>query len=167
MSEPAPRHAESRAEMRSRIMAAVPSRDTKPEMLLRRAIHARGLRYRVHASEMPGRPDVCFAKWRAVLMVHGCFWHRHESCRKATTPRSNISFWSEKFRRNIERDRHNVDLLIGAGWRVGIVWECWIGNALDEAKITELVAFVRDKEITRAEWPLRVLSELRGGRTTR
>ena len=143
------------AEVRSRIMAAVRSRDTGPEMVLRRALHARGLRYRLHVRDLPGRPDVCFPKWGAVLLVHGCFWHRHEACHKATMPRSNLPFWSEKFRRNVDRDRRSVDALVAEGWRVGIAWECWIGKELDEAKVTEIVAFVNDEGMSRAEWPSR------------
>ena len=143
----------SSAETRSRIMAAVRSRDTGPEMVLRRALHAKGLRYRLHVRSLPGRPDVCLPKWHAVLLVHGCFWHRHEGCSKATMPKSNLAFWSEKFRRNVARDRSNVDALVRQGWRVGIVWQCWIGKALDDAKVSQVVAFLSDGKVSRAEWP--------------
>lgn len=146
--------AESAAEIRSRIMSSVRSRDTQPEVILRRALYARGLRYRLHVKSLPGRPDVCFPRRRAVLLVNGCFWHRHERCNRATMPRSNVAFWAEKFSRNVARDRENLDGLLSAGWRVGVVWECWIGKGLNEQKIRELVEFVRDGGTMRTEWPL-------------
>ena len=152
---PSPERAESSAEVRSRIMAAVRSRDTGPEVVLRRALHARGLRYRLHVKRLPGTPDLCFPKWQAVLLVHGCFWHRHEGCPKATMPQSNVTFWSEKFRRNVERDRNSIDALVRQGWRVGTVWQCWIGQHLDESKVSEVAEFLQDESRSRAEWPSR------------
>lgn len=109
---------------RSRMMAGIRGRDTKPELLLRRALHALGLRYRLHHRGLPGRPDLVFPRRRAVVFVHGCFWHRHENCRYATTPVTRPDFWMQKFRSNVERDRRNQHALLAAGWRVAIVWEC-------------------------------------------
>ena len=109
---------------RSRIMARVRSRNTGPEMILRRALHARGLRYKLHDSALPGRPDVVFPRFRAVCFVHGCFWHRHEGCPRATTPATNREYWEAKFARNVERDREHQAALLAAGWRVGVIWEC-------------------------------------------
>jgi len=112
------------AATRSRMMAGIRGSNTKPEITLRRALHAQGLRFRLHGSHLPGRPDIVLPKWRAVILVHGCFWHRHTGCRYATTPATRPEFWSEKFGKNMERDARNVRDLAEAGWRVAIVWEC-------------------------------------------
>ena len=109
---------------RSRIMAGVRSRDTRPEIVLRRALHARGLRFRLHDRRLPGTPDVVFPRFGAVCFVHGCFWHRHEGCRYATMPMTREAFWLEKFEANVERDRRKRRELRQAGWRVAVVWEC-------------------------------------------
>ena len=93
---------------RSRMMSGIRGKDTKPEMVLRRALHARGFRYRLHGKGVPGRPDLILAKHRAVIFVHGCFWHRHEGCRYATTPATRPEFWAEKFAANV----------------VATIWEC-------------------------------------------
>ena len=111
---------------RSRMMAGIRGKDTMPELALRRALHRRGLRYRLHARDLPGRPDMVLPRFRAVLLVHGCFWHRHDRCSFATIPASNVPFWKKKFRENMDRDSRNVEALLQAGWRVGIIWECAI-----------------------------------------
>jgi DNA mismatch endonuclease (patch repair protein) len=111
-------------ETRSRMMAGIRGKDTQPERVLRSALHRRGLRYRLHFRGLPGRPDIVFPKFRAVIFVHGCFWHRHEGCRYATTPASNAAFWKTKFDSNVSRDQRNIEALLKAGWRVAIVWEC-------------------------------------------
>lgn len=105
-------------------MARVGSRNTGPEMILRRALHARGLRYKLHDSALPGRPDLVFPRFRAVCFVHGCFWHRHEDCPRATTPATNREYWERKFAANVRRDREQRAALLRAGWRVGVIWEC-------------------------------------------
>lgn len=117
---------------RSRNMAAIRGKDTKPEVVLRRALFASGFRYRLHVRRLPGSPDLVFSKYRAVLFVHGCFWHRHEGCKYTTMPRSNEEFWRFKFQNNVGRDARNVDLLRDAGWRVGIVWECALKRSVPE-----------------------------------
>lgn len=109
---------------RSRMMAGIGNRDTRPELALRRAIHARGLRYRLHDRRLPGTPDLVFRRFCAVCFVHGCFWHRHAGCRRTTTPATREKFWRAKFDANTERDRRNRRDLLQAGWRVAIVWEC-------------------------------------------
>ena len=109
---------------RSRIMAAIRSKDTKPELVLRRALHARGLRYRLNAKGVPGRPDLLFPRFKAAVFVHGCFWHRHEGCRLASNPASRKKYWQAKFAANVVRDRTVQDELIDLGWRVATVWEC-------------------------------------------
>lgn len=109
---------------RSRIMARVPSRNTRPEVTLRRGLHARGLRYKLHDSALPGRPDLVFPRYRAVCFVHGCFWHRHDGCPRATMPATNRTYWVQKFAANVRRDRSQRVALLKTGWRVGIIWEC-------------------------------------------
>ena len=121
---------------RSRIMSGIRGKNTRPEMVLRRALHARGLRYRVHVKEIPGRPDIVLPKYRAVVFVQGCFWHRHKGCRFATTPATRSDFWQAKFAANVERDRVVREALSSLGWRMAIVWEC----ALRKSHQTEVAA---------------------------
>lgn len=111
---------------RSERMSRIRSRDTKPEILLRRALHALGLRYRLGGAGLPGRPDLILPRHRAVVFVHGCFWHRHPGCKVATTPKSNTGFWTEKFTRNVERDAASTTKLTALGWRVFVACECGI-----------------------------------------
>ena len=122
--------------VRSRMMAGIGGRDTKPELILRRALHARGLRYRLHDRKLPGTPDLVFRRFGAVCFVHGCFWHRHEGCPYTTDPATRPEFWQAKFRANVERDRRCREDLLEAGWRVAIVWECALRK--DEADWTSL-----------------------------
>lgn len=111
-------------EARSAHMRSIRQKNTTPELVVRRVAHAAGLRFRLHRRDLPGTPDLVFQKHRTVVFVHGCFWHRHEGCRKATMPKSRTDFWSEKFERNRERDARNVADLETLGWRVAVVWEC-------------------------------------------
>lgn len=112
------------AATRSRIMAAIRGRNTGPEMLLRSALHKRGLRFRLHRAGLPGRPDVVLPRHRAVVFVHGCFWHRHPGCRLAYNPRSREKFWQAKFAGTVDRDAQQRAALLGDGWRVATIWEC-------------------------------------------
>lgn len=104
-------------------MAAIRSGDTKPEMLIRRALHASGLRYRLHVKDLPGRPDLVFRKYRAVLFVNGCFWHRHD-CHRFKWPRTQSEFWQNKLGQNAVNDERAIANLTKSKWRVGTVWEC-------------------------------------------
>jgi DNA mismatch endonuclease, patch repair protein len=106
------------------MMAGIKGRDTRPELLVRRGLHARGLRYRLGGRGLPGRPDLVFPGRRAVVFVHGCFWHRHKDCRYASTPASRKQFWTEKFQANVARDAAVQEQLRSAGWRVFVIWEC-------------------------------------------
>ena len=126
-------------EQRSALMARIKGVDTRPEMFVRRALHARGYRYRVHGRSLPGKPDLVFAKRRAAVFVHGCFWHRH-GCKKTTTPKSRQDYWQGKFDKNVARDQRNLAQLADEGWRVYVVWECEIDR--DEQIIDQLVAFL-------------------------
>jgi len=109
---------------RSRIMSSIRSADTQPEMALRRLLHAAGLRYGLHRKNLPGKPDIVLTRWKAVVLVHGCFWHRHSGCHWCTTPATNSEFWNAKFAKNVQRDQQCVHELLGLGWRVATVWEC-------------------------------------------
>jgi len=108
---------------RSAVMSRIRSRDTKPEMVVRRALHAAGLRYRLHRKELPGRPDLVFPGRRVVLFVHGCFWHQH-GCLLSHAPASRMEYWGPKLRGNRERDARNTLALETAGWTVMQIWEC-------------------------------------------
>jgi DNA mismatch endonuclease Vsr len=107
-------------------MRANKGKDTKPEMKVRRALHALGYRYRLHRADLPGRPDIVFPGRRAVVEIRGCFWHQHPEpvCKKATVPATRREWWMAKLKRNVARDAENVTTLEAAGWRVSVVWEC-------------------------------------------
>ncbi|WP_256326182.1 very short patch repair endonuclease [Sphingomonas sp. NFR15] len=109
---------------RSALMARIGPRDTKPEMVVRRLLHALGRRFRLHRRDLPGTPDIVLPGSRKAIFVHGCFWHRHEGCPKATTPKTRSEFWQDKFDRNVERDERKEADLRAAGWDVTTVWEC-------------------------------------------
>ncbi len=109
---------------RSRIMRAVRRRDTPPELAVRKALHAMGLRFRLHRADLPGTPDVVLPRWRVALFVHGCFWHRHPGCPKATMPKSNRTYWKSKFTANVARDARVSHELEEMGWKVVVIWEC-------------------------------------------
>ncbi len=112
------------SEKRSRNMAAIKSKNTKPELVVRRSLHAMGYRFRLHKRDLPGKPDIVLPKYKIALFVHGCFWHRHEGCKYSTIPKTRTEFWIEKFRNNVERDKLNQAKLISMGWTPLIVWEC-------------------------------------------
>lgn len=109
---------------RSERMSRIRSRDTKPELVLRKLLHGAGFRFRLCVSDLPGRPDIILPKFRTAIFVQGCFWHRHPRCKVASSPKSNTKFWVEKFKANVRRDRRNCRQLRELGWRVFIVWEC-------------------------------------------
>lgn len=106
------------------MMAGIRSANTRPELALRRGLHAAGFRFRLQARELAGRPDLLLPRYKAAVFVHGCFWHRHIGCHWCTTPATRPDFWADKFAANVARDRRTVRLLHENGWRVGIVWEC-------------------------------------------
>ena len=116
-------------------MKSVPQKDTKPEIRLRKALHGMGFRFRLHDKRLPGSPDLVFPKYKAVIFVHGCFWHRH-GCKLTTTPTTREDFWGAKFKANVQRDNKNVSELEAAGWRVMTVWECELKKA-DENELFE------------------------------
>lgn len=128
-------------ERRSALMSRVKGKNTLPEMRVRKLAHALGLRYRLHVGDLPGRPDLVFPKHRKIIQVNGCFWHRHEGCRKASTPSSRVEFWQNKFRRNVDRDRENLAALEASGWTPLVVWECETSDR--DALLLKLKLFFR------------------------
>jgi DNA mismatch endonuclease, patch repair protein len=121
------------------MMRAIRGRDTVPELIVRRALHGAGLRFRLHAPGLPGKPDIVLPRWGVVVFVHGCFWHRHPRCRFATTPSTRAGFWAGKFAANVARDLRNQRALRQRGWRVLVVWEC----QLNKARLARIVERIR------------------------
>ena len=114
------------SEQRSRNMSDIKSKNTKPEIAVRKLLHSMGYRFRLHRKDLPGSPDIVLPKYKTVIFVHGCFWHRHENCKYASTPKTRQEFWEAKFRENINRDKLNQENLSSKGWKIIIVWECEI-----------------------------------------
>ena len=133
---------------RSRVMAAIGSRDTVPEAVLRRALHARGLRFRLHSGKLPGTPDLEFRRFRAVCFVNGCFWHRHDGCRYATTPATREEFWQAKFSSNVERDGRVQRDLLESGWRIAVGWECALRRGGEVVTALHLDRWLRGSDRT-------------------
>jgi len=119
---------ESARHTRSQLMALIKSKNTKPELIVRHILHASGYRFRLHRGDLPGRPDIVLPKYKTVIFVNGCFWHRHPGCTKASVPKTNSEFWQHKFSVNVARDHRNINLLQSMNWRVLIIWECETKN---------------------------------------
>lgn len=117
-------------------MARVRSKNTQPEMRVRRAAHALGLRFRLYRRDLPGTPDLVFPKYKVALFVHGCFWHRHEGCPRATMPKTRVDYWQAKFHRNVERDARHAEDLLALGWNPAVIWEC---ETTDPQLLTEII----------------------------
>jgi DNA mismatch endonuclease (patch repair protein) len=130
-------------EKRSWIMSRVRRADTKPEVIVRSTLHRMGYRFRLHAPKLPGRPDIVLRRYNAVIFVHGCFWHRHQGCKKTTTPKVRKRFWIAKFKRNVQRDRENYRLLRQQGWRILVLWECQVVDI--PALGRRILAFLREQ----------------------
>jgi len=119
-------------------MAKVRSKDTKPEMIVRRLIYSLGFRYRLHRKDLPGKPDLVFFHRKKVIFVHGCFWHRHNCKAGRKEPKSNQEYWIPKLERNLLRDKENREVLVKMGWRVLVLWECELKNKEDLTKMVKL-----------------------------
>ena len=115
-------------EQRSERMSRVRSKNTKPELLVRHIVHGMGYRYRLHRRDLPGRPDLVFPSRGKIIFVHGCFWHRHGTCKYTRWPKSKMEFWKPKLEHNSRRDKANQKALRGMGWKIMIIWECQLGN---------------------------------------
>lgn len=135
---------------RSRMMASIRSKDTKPELAIRRYLYSLGFRYRLHVKNLPGSPDIVLRKHNLAIFVQGCFWHHHESCHYASNPASNSSKWQEKFAANVDRDKKNVETLLSDGWRVMILWECGLKHFPE--RLEQLPAKIRS-DTPFFEWP--------------
>jgi DNA mismatch endonuclease (patch repair protein) len=133
-------------------MRRVAARGANAEMIVRRALHALGFRFRLHRRDRPGSPDIVLPRWRTVIFVHGCFWHRHPGCRRTTTAKSRAAFWQAKFESNVARDRRVTEALERDGWTEEIVWEC---DALDADRL--------GSRLRRCD---RIVRDLRAGRAT-
>ncbi|WP_092472977.1 very short patch repair endonuclease [Pseudomonas sp. NFACC24-1] len=125
---------------RSRMMSTIKGKNTYPEMIVRKFLHANGYRFRLHRKDLPGNPDIVMPKLRTCIFVHGCFWHRHPNCTFATTPKTRTEFWQQKFAKNVERDLKNLCQLRSQGWSVLVIWECdlKLGSAVLVSLLTEL-----------------------------
>jgi len=136
------------AERRSANMARIKSKNTKPELLVRKILFAKGLRYRLHVKTLPGTPDICIRKYNTVIDVRGCFWHAHDNCKLAASPKTNTDYWAPKIQRNKERDSTNQKLLETLGFTVFIIWECETRTAGDLANKVEKILIHLDRFIT-------------------
>nr|WP_298099444.1 DNA mismatch endonuclease Vsr [uncultured Shinella sp.] len=121
-------------------MAGFSSKNTKPEMIVRRALHRLGFRFRLHRRDLPGKPDIVLPRHRLAILVHGCFWHQHTGCRDARIPRTRQDYWTAKFKRNLIRDEQTVEALTELGWKVAIIWECEAKKSQLEANLQALFA---------------------------
>ena len=131
---------------RSRMMAGIRGKDTKPERIIRSALHRSGFRFRLHRRDLPGSPDIVMPKFGAVIFVHGCFWHAHSGCPLAKEPTTNTGFWRTKLKANRARDEQAVTRLLDAGWRVLVVWECALRGKKDRAPLVRsLAAWIRGR----------------------
>lgn len=130
--------------VRSRIMARIRGKHTRPELLVRRFLWANGFRYRMHVKRLPGTPDLVLPAYRTVVFVHGCFWHGHAGCKDNRTPRSNTAFWEKKLHNNAQRDAAQIAALQGMGWRVLTVWECELAPRHRAARLVALMKEILD-----------------------
>lgn len=126
-------------EQRSYNMSRIHSKNTKPEELVRKFLFSQGFRYRKNDAKLPGKPDIVLPKYKAVIFVNGCFWHGHEGCRYFVWPKNNAEFWKEKITGNIQRDKHNHQLLANQGWRVIEIWECQLMISVVDNTLQNLV----------------------------
>jgi len=141
---------------RSRMMSGIKGKNTRPELLVRQFLHSQGLRFRLHAKNLPGCPDIVLPKWRVAIFVHGCFWHRHKGCRFSTMPASNTERWMSKFEKNIARDQRSKDEILAAGWKVVVLWECGLKDVeAGKKNLLWLLDYIRDKSSVEQalEWP--------------
>jgi DNA mismatch endonuclease (patch repair protein) len=126
-------------EKRSWNMSRIKGKDTKPEKIVRSILHKAGFRFRLNRKDLPGKPDIVLPKYKSVILVHGCFWHRHPRCKYAYTPKSRVTFWQKKFSENIERDKFVKRELRKMGWRTIVVWECELKNEKEAKPITKIL----------------------------
>lgn len=131
------------AATRSYNMSRVRSKNTKPELLVRKYLFAHGLRFRLHSKNLPGKPDIVLPKYRTIILVNGCFWHGHTYCKYAALPRTNVDWWSQKIICTVERDQRNRDALEAEGWRVFTIWDCELKPAVRDNNLAKLVESIK------------------------
>lgn len=129
-------------EHRSWNMSRIKGKNTKPELAVRSLLHRMGYRFRIHQKNLPGSPDIVLAKYKTILFIHGCFWHRHKDCKYMYTPKSRIEFWNEKFKGTIKRDKLHKKSLKEMGWKVHVIWECEIGENISKLE-RRLINFLK------------------------
>ena len=129
--------------IRSFNMSKIKGKDTKPEMLVRKFLHANGFRYRLHVKDLPGKPDIVLPKYKTVVLVNGCFWHGHKRCKYFVIPKTRTDWWTEKLNKNIENDNKSVKALKKLGWKVIIIWECSLKPAMVEKTINTLLKKIK------------------------
>lgn len=134
--------------VRSRMMSGIQARDTKPEILVRKALHAQGYRFRLHRNDLPGKPDIVLPRFRAVILVHGCFWHMHKGCKLARIPSTRTEFWSAKLHANAIRDETAHCRLLALGWRVLTIWECYLKSTSPEVLQADLARWISGSEVS-------------------
>lgn len=132
---------------RSEVMARIGSKDTRPELIVRQGLHARGVRFRLHRKDLPGRPDLVLPKFQSAIFIHGCFWHSHENCKNFRIPKTRAEFWNEKLSMNRLRDKRNIEALRGGGWRVLIVWECETRRISVAPLVDQVVGWLQGNDV--------------------
>lgn len=132
---------------RSAIMSKIPSKNTKPEIVLRKALFAKGYRYRINYKKLPGKPDIVLSKYKTVIFVNGCFWHSHINCKDAHLPKTNTEFWKNKIDQNVERDTKNIQQLSDLGWNIITVWECEIKKKNIDILLNSIITRLEQKII--------------------
>ena len=130
-------------EVRSYNMSRIHSKDTKPEEIVRKYLFAQGFRYRKNDSRYPGKPDIVLPKYKTVIFVNGCFWHKHEGCKYFVWPKSNVEFWQNKILSNVTRDEQNYLILEKQGWNVIVVWECQLKKNICESTLKDLIMQIK------------------------
>ena len=125
---------------RSWNMSRIRSKNTKPELIVRKVLHNSGIRYRLHAKNLPGKPDLSNKSKKFAIFVNGCFWHQHKGCKRASTPKSNTDYWIPKLEKNVNRLRENLDRLNTMGYRIAVVWECEINELKNNKVLMEIIS---------------------------
>ncbi|RXF70525.1 very short patch repair endonuclease [Arcticibacter tournemirensis] len=133
-------------ETRSYNMSRIRSKDTKPEMLVRKYLHAHGFRYRLHVKDMPGKPDIVLPKYKTVIFIHGCFWHGHEGCRYYVVPKTRTEWWLNKIQTNSRNDQKAEENLQATGWRVINIWECQLKKSVVDETLPNLIQKITGME---------------------
>ena len=128
---------------RSYNMSRIRSKNTKPEMLVRKFLHANGFRYRLHVNNLPGRPDIVLPKYKTAILVNGCFWHMHKECKFSLIPSSNKNYWQQKLLRNVEKDEKAIQQLKGLKWQTFVLWECQLKNSQVETTLFNLIKQIK------------------------